>query len=130
LCRPGIWLESIHVSTAAHPFLTENDTVGAQPAFWERLHSHATALLRDIGANTYFTGQLGDLIMGNWWDHSEQVAGLPCHGRQDQRSRTLSRARFCASPYGGCSGGFPAQLAAFSRTSNCVSGNRGIGYLL
>ena len=74
-------LESIHVSTAAHPFLTETDTGGAQPAFWERLHIHAAALVRETGANTYFTGQLGDLIMGNWWDDSEQVAGSLFRGQ-------------------------------------------------
>ena len=74
-------LESIHVDTAAHPFLTETDTGGAQPAFWERLHSHAATLVRETGARTYFTGQLGDLTMGNWWDDSEQVSGYLCRGR-------------------------------------------------
>ena len=73
--------ESIHVPTAAHPFLTENNTGGAMPAFWEKLHSNAAALALQTGAKTYLTGQLGDLVMGNWWDDSDQVAGLLCGGR-------------------------------------------------
>ncbi|MCU1273116.1 MAG: hypothetical protein JWO48_547 [Bryobacterales bacterium] len=69
-------LDSIHVSTAGYPFLTATQTGGAMPAFWEPLHTHAAALAHQTGAKTYLTGQLGDLVMGNWWDDTEQVAGL------------------------------------------------------
>jgi asparagine synthase (glutamine-hydrolysing) len=74
-------VESIHVPTAAHPFLTETHTGGASPAFWERLHINAAVLARQTTAKTYLTGLLGDLVMGNWWDDSDQVAGLLCGGR-------------------------------------------------
>ena len=69
-------LESVHVSTAEHPFVTETDAGGAAPAFWGPLLKQTAAIARQIGATTYLTGQLGDLVMGNWWDDSEQVAGL------------------------------------------------------
>jgi asparagine synthase (glutamine-hydrolysing) len=73
--------ESIHVSTEAHPFLTENAAGVAMPTFWESLHSCNSDTARQLGARTYITGQLGDLIMGNWWDDSIQVAGLLRDGR-------------------------------------------------
>src|ERR1039457_2230718 len=73
--------ESIHVPADAHPFLTERDTGVAIPAFWERLRAHVSSIARQQGARTYLTGQLGDLIMGNWWDDSIQVAGLLRDGR-------------------------------------------------
>jgi asparagine synthase (glutamine-hydrolysing) len=74
-------LDSIHLSTADYPFLTETQTGGAMPAFWEPMQSHTATLARQTGAKTYLTGQLGDLVMGNWWDDSEQVAGLLRTGR-------------------------------------------------
>jgi asparagine synthase (glutamine-hydrolysing) len=73
--------ESIHVSADDYPFLTETETGGAQPAFWQTLHSQVAAISRNIGAATYCTGQAGDLSMGNWWDDSDQVAGLLRAGR-------------------------------------------------
>ena len=69
-------LESVHVSTADFPFVTETDAGGAMPAFWGPLLKHTAAIARQVGATTYLTGQLGDLMMGNWWDDSDQVAGL------------------------------------------------------
>ena len=60
--------------------MTETDSGGALPAFWGPLLKHTAAIARRIGATTYLTGQLGDLVMGNWWDDSEQVAGLLRYG--------------------------------------------------
>jgi asparagine synthase (glutamine-hydrolysing) len=68
--------ESIHVSTAAEPFLTETRTGGTVPGFWECLHTRTAAAARRIGARTCITGKLGDLVMGQWTDDSSQVAGL------------------------------------------------------
>ena len=68
--------EAIHVSTDAYPFLTETNTGGAAPAFWETLNTHVAAIAREAGATTYCTGRTGDLLMGNLWDDSDQVAGL------------------------------------------------------
>lgn len=73
--------ESVHVSTNSHPFLTETETGRAAPAFWEHLHRNTADIARGFGARTYFTGQLGDLVMGNVWDDSDQVAGLIARGK-------------------------------------------------
>src|SRR5258706_585447 len=69
-------VQSLRVPAASYPFLTETHTGDALPAFWQPLHMHFAALARQAGVRTYFTGQLGDLIMGNWADDSDQVAGL------------------------------------------------------
>jgi asparagine synthase (glutamine-hydrolysing) len=74
-------MESIHVSTDDFQFLTETHTGGAVPAFWEPLHIHAAKLARRAGAKTYCTGQLGDLVMGNWDDDTDQVSALLRQGR-------------------------------------------------
>ena len=73
--------EKVHVQTASHPFLTENDTGAATPAFWQHLHTHISNIARQTGAKTYLTGNPGDLVMGNWWDDSDQVAGFLRRGR-------------------------------------------------
>jgi asparagine synthase (glutamine-hydrolysing) len=74
-------VESIHASTDDFQFLAEEHCGGATPAVWEPLHTHAAMLARQAGAKTYCTGQLGDLIMGNWDNDSDQVAGLLRQGR-------------------------------------------------
>ena len=74
-------VDGIHLSAADYPFLTEAQTGGAMPAFWEPMQSHAATLARQSGAKTYLTGHLGDMVMGNWWDDSEQLAGLLRAGR-------------------------------------------------
>jgi Asparagine synthase len=74
-------LDSIHASAADYPFLTEAQTGGAIPAFWEPMQAHVATLARQTGAKTYLTGLFGDIVMGNWWDDSEQVAGPLRAGR-------------------------------------------------
>ena len=69
-------LDAIHLSPLSHPFLTRTDTGGAQPGFWEALQKHVAGMARDAGITTYLTGKLGDEVMGNWADDSDQVAGL------------------------------------------------------
>ena len=73
-------VQGIHVPTGAYPFLTETHTGGAAPAFWETLNTHIASLAHEIRATTYCTGRTGDLIMGNLWDASDQVAGLLRNG--------------------------------------------------
>jgi asparagine synthase (glutamine-hydrolysing) len=69
-------IEAVHLPTAASPFLTETDAGDTLPMFWHQLHSRTAALAQQIGVKTYITGQIGDVIMGNWLDDSAQVAGL------------------------------------------------------
>jgi asparagine synthase (glutamine-hydrolysing) len=74
-------VEGIHVPTSDYPFVTETDPGGGTPAFWGPLHAHAGSIAGGLGAETYLTGRMGDLIMGNWGDDSDQVAGLLRTGR-------------------------------------------------
>ena len=73
--------ESIHLQAAEHPFVTQTETGGAFPAFWAALQKRTAQAAGEIGATTYLTGKLGDDVMGNWWDDSDQVAGLLHQGR-------------------------------------------------
>ena len=79
--------ESIHVDVADHPFLTEAPAGSATPGMGQRLHAHNAEIARRIGAETYLTGKLGDLVMGNLWDNSDQVAGLLRRGRAAEALR-------------------------------------------
>jgi asparagine synthase (glutamine-hydrolysing) len=69
-------LESVHLPTADYPFLQETEAGGALPEFWGPLHKHIAETARQLGTTTYLTGLLGDNMMANWRDDSEQVAGL------------------------------------------------------
>lgn len=73
--------ESIHVAAADYPFLSETETGGAAPALGERIQTHHGETARRVGAQTYLTGRLGDLVTGNLWDDSDQVAGLLRRGQ-------------------------------------------------
>jgi len=74
-------VENIRIQTSDHPFLTESHVGGAMPDFWERMQSHNGSLARSMGAKTFLTGRPGDLVMGNWGDDSDQVAGLLSSGQ-------------------------------------------------
>ena len=74
-------VQGIHLPTADFPFLTEAEPGEALPAFWTALLKRVSALAREMRAASYLTGLLGDAIMGNWSDDSEQVAGLLRRGR-------------------------------------------------
>jgi len=76
--RVGAWceFEGVRLSTAEHRFVAEQSVGDALPAFWDELRHAVGAEALRIGARTILTGNLGDLIMGNWWDDSAQIAGL------------------------------------------------------
>jgi len=69
-------IDTVHLSTTASRFLAEADAGDTLPAFWRQLHSRIAALAQQCGADTYITGQIGDVVMGNLLDDSEQVASL------------------------------------------------------
>jgi asparagine synthase (glutamine-hydrolysing) len=56
-------------------------TVGALPHDGSPLQQAAGAAARSCGADTYLTGQGGDLLLGNWIDDSQQVARFLRSGR-------------------------------------------------
>jgi len=75
-------IEGVHISTHAVPIIAERQVGNAMPAAFQPLRASVAAVANTSGATTVLTGQNGDLMMGNWFDDSLQVAA------------SLSRFRF------------------------------------
>jgi asparagine synthase (glutamine-hydrolysing) len=67
-------LTGIHLETANHPFAAADKVGDGELMFWQPRLEEVGRRMRTLGSHTLLTGQLGDLIMGNWIDDSEQVA--------------------------------------------------------
>jgi len=67
-------IEGIHLSTHASPLITKMNVGSAIPAGFEPLWMSASTVARGLGARVFLTGYNGDLVMGNWFDDSVQVA--------------------------------------------------------
>ena len=67
-------IEGIHLSTHASPLITKVNVGNARPAGFEPLYTSTSAVARRLGAKVFLTGYNGDLVMGNWFDDSLQVA--------------------------------------------------------
>jgi len=67
-------IEGIHLSTHDNPLITKANVGKAIPAGFESLCMSASTAARRLGAKVFLTGYNGDLVMGNWWDDSTQVA--------------------------------------------------------
>jgi asparagine synthase (glutamine-hydrolysing) len=68
-------IEGAHISTHTNPLTSETQVGQAMPGAFEPLHKAVAERTREFGAKTILTGQTGDLMMGNWFDDSLQVAG-------------------------------------------------------
>ena len=66
-------LSSINLQLEEHPFAAANQAGGAVPAWWEPRFRETARLMVSLGSSVYMTGQLGDFIMGNLADDSDQV---------------------------------------------------------
>lgn len=64
----------IHISTHEVPLMTETQVGQTAPEPFQPLLASVAATARRLGAGTILTGQNGDLMMGNWFDDSLQVA--------------------------------------------------------
>jgi asparagine synthase (glutamine-hydrolysing) len=71
----------IHLDLEQHPFVALQQTGRAAPAWWEPRLTELAGQLADIGSGVYLTGQLGDLVMGNTVDDSNQVADYVHRGQ-------------------------------------------------
>jgi asparagine synthase (glutamine-hydrolysing) len=71
----------IHLDLEQHPFVALTQTGNAAPAWWEPRLTELAGQLADIGSSVYLTGQLGDLVMGNAVDDSNQVADYVHRGQ-------------------------------------------------
>ena len=67
-------IESVHISPHTVPIIAERQVGNMMPEPFQPLRASIAARAREINANTILTGQAGDLITGNWFDDSLQVA--------------------------------------------------------
>ena len=73
--------QRVHMDTTLSPPVAGGYFGKAMPMCWEARWSHIAGRLTGLRSNTLLTGQLGDLIMANWADDSEQSADLFREGR-------------------------------------------------
>jgi asparagine synthase (glutamine-hydrolysing) len=66
-------LESSYLDAGDCPFVTPDRTGGGAPTFWEPRLSELACRMQASGSRTLLTGRGGDLVMGNWFDGSEDV---------------------------------------------------------
>ena len=67
-------IQGARISTHDVPLIDEGQLSGANPEAFQALLTSVAATARQLGAKTILTGQNGDLMMGNWFDDSLQVA--------------------------------------------------------
>ena len=67
-------IEGARISTRDVPLLSEAHVSGPMPSAFHELLTSVAVTARQFGARTILTGQNGDLVMGNWFDDSLQVA--------------------------------------------------------
>ena len=63
-----------HVPLDDHGFIGAADCGDARPAWWAPRHAHVAQIMQRLNASVLLSGQMGDLIMGNWFDGWEQVS--------------------------------------------------------
>lgn len=67
-------IKSLHISTHDAPLISETQVGNAQPELFQPLRRSVALLSRQLRAKVFLTGQNGDLMMGNWFDDSLQIA--------------------------------------------------------
>lgn len=69
-------IKGVHISTHDVPVAVEKDLGIAAPAMFQPFRTSVASLARQRGANVILTGSHGDLMMGNWFDDSLQLAAF------------------------------------------------------
>jgi asparagine synthase (glutamine-hydrolysing) len=69
-------IQGVHISTHDVPLMNETEVGQAMPEPFGPLRTSVAAIASRLGARTILTGQLGDLLTGNWIDDSLQVAAF------------------------------------------------------
>jgi asparagine synthase (glutamine-hydrolysing) len=82
-------IRGTRISTHNVPVISEAQVNGAMPEAFRAVLSSVAATARQAGAETILTGQNGDLLLGNWFDDSLQVAASL---RRFQFSRAFNEA--------------------------------------
>jgi asparagine synthase (glutamine-hydrolysing) len=68
-------IEGVNISTHDVPLISETQVGDGMPDILQPLRKSVAFAARRRGAKVILTGQNGDLLMGNWFDDSLQVAG-------------------------------------------------------
>ena len=82
-------IKGARISTHDVPLVAEEQVNGAMPEAFQAVLRSVAATARQTGAGTILTGQNGDLLLGNWFDDSLQVAASL---RRFQLSRSFGDA--------------------------------------
>jgi len=67
-------IEGVRISTHENPLMSETQAGNAVPEAFGPLRASVADVADRVGAEVYLTGMNGDLMMGNWFDDSLQVA--------------------------------------------------------
>ena len=67
-------IDGARISTHEVPLVAAAHVNGAMPKAFQAVFRSVSATARRAGAGTILTGQNGDLLLGNWFDDSVQVA--------------------------------------------------------
>lgn len=67
-------IEGARISTNDVPVIAESQVNGAMPEAFQAVLTSVAKIAKQNGAGTILTGQNGDLLMGNWFDDSLQIA--------------------------------------------------------
>lgn len=67
-------IEGTLISTHDAPVIAETQVTGAMPEAFQAILTSVAKTAKQADARTILTGQNGDLLMGNWFDDSLQVA--------------------------------------------------------
>jgi asparagine synthase (glutamine-hydrolysing) len=67
-------IEGVHISTHDNPLITRRLVGEAMPEPLASLRRSVATVARGLGAKVFLTGMNGDLMMGNWFNDSLQVA--------------------------------------------------------
>ena len=67
-------IDGVRISTHEVPIISETQAGNATPDSFQALRTSIAATAGRLGARTILTGQGGDLMLGNWFDDSLQVA--------------------------------------------------------
>lgn len=92
-------IDGAHISTHEVPIISEAQAGDAMPEVFYPLRASTAAVASTLGAATVLTGQGGDLMMGNWFDDSLQVAAsLRCLRLGRACKETLSWSKILRLP--------------------------------
>lgn len=69
-------IDDLQISMHDVPLIGKTDVGDMQPEILRPLQRSVASLSQEIGAKVLLTGQNGDLLMGNWFDDSLQLAAL------------------------------------------------------